>query len=141
MPGQTEAEKSGEQWPLAWMPAFLLHFRTSANVGAACAVAGVSRVTAYKARRQHSRFRAAWDAAFEDAVDGLEAAAWERARSHSDYLLWRLLASLRREKYADRVDVTVSIRQEAAKLAQRYGLDEAELIAEAEAIVSGKARA
>ena len=62
------------------------------------------------------------------------------ARDGNAFILWRLLASLRREKYADRVDVTVNIREQAAKLATRYGLDEAELIAEAEAIVSGKSR-
>lgn len=133
-------DRSTRDWPSDWMPVFLLSFRASGNIKSSCESAGITRAMAYKARKQFTRFREAWDEALEDAIDGLEQAAWERAQKQSDYLLWRLLASLRRDKYADRVDVTINIRQEAAKIAQRYGLDEAELIAEAEAIVAGKQR-
>lgn len=133
-------DTSTREWPLAWMPMFLLTFRASGNIKSSCEAAGVSRAMAYKARKQYSRFRDAWDEALEDAIDGLEQAAWDRAQKQSDYLLWRLLASLRREKYADRVDVTLNIRQAASVLAQKYGLDENEIVAEAEAIVSGKIR-
>lgn len=126
-----------QQWPLDWMPIFLLTFRKSANVKESCEASGVSRVMAYKARKQYARFRDAWDEALEDAVDTLEDAAWRRAKDSSDYLLWRLLASLRREKYADRVDVTINIKQEAAKLAAKYNLEEADIVAEAESIVAG----
>lgn len=132
------AEQKQEQaWPCDWMPPFLLALRNSANVRASCQAAGISRKEAYKRRASSARFREAWDEAIEDALDVLEAVAFQRARESSDFLLWRLLASRRRGVYGDRVDVTVNVRQEAKKLAQQYGLDEAELLAEAEAIIAG----
>jgi hypothetical protein len=132
---------SDQPWPLDWMPTFLLVFRNNANVKASCESAGISRVMAYKARKKYAGFRDAWDEALEDAVDMLEAAAWKRAQETSDFLLWRLLASLRREKYADKIDVTINIQQQAAELAEKYGLDAKEIVSMAEEIVSGAKRA
>lgn len=119
------------------MPRFLLALRDTANVRASCGAAGVSRAEAYRQRQKLTRFRNAWDEAVDDAVDTLEEVAWKRAKDESDYLLWKLLASLRRDKYGDQI--TVNVRNAARQLATQYGLDERELVAEAERIVSENA--
>lgn len=131
------SDRTSVEWPAPWMPAFLLAFRNSGNVRASCQAAGISRKEAYKQRQKLARFREAWDEALEDAADTLEAVAWQRARNGSDYLLWKLLASLRRDKFGDHV--TVNVRSAARQLATQYGLDERELVAEAERIVSESA--
>lgn len=134
-------QKPQEQpWPYDWMPPFLLALRNSANVRASCQAAGISRKEAYKRRATSARFREAWDEALEDAIDTLEGTAWKMARDGNAFILWRLLASLRREKYSDRVEVAVNIRQQAEALAEKYGLDAREIIAEAENIVAGAQR-
>lgn len=112
----------GQEWPSDWMPAFLLGLRGRANVREACEAAGISRTIAYRARTQSVRFRNAWDEAIEDALDTLEAEAWNRAKTISDYLLWRLLASYRREKFGDAVAIKVDYEREAERIAQEYGL-------------------
>lgn len=111
-----------QAWPADWMPAFLLALRNSANVRASCQAAGISRKEAYKQRGKSARFREAWDEAIEDALDVLEAEAWRRARASSDYLLWRMLASLRREKFGDAVRITIDYEREASRIAAEYGL-------------------
>ena len=97
------ADVREQAWPADWMPAFLLALRNSANVRASCQAAGISRKEAYKRRGTSARFREAWDEAIEDALDVLEAVAFQRAKASSDFLLWRLLASRRRDVYGDRV--------------------------------------
>lgn len=102
------AEVREQPWPADWMPAFLLALRNSANVRASCQAAGISRKEAYKRRGTSARFREAWDEAIEDALDVLEAVAFQRAKASSDFLLWRLLASRRRDIYGDRQAVEVA---------------------------------
>ena len=92
---------------------WLTVFRNSANVRVACEAVGVTRDAAYGRRRTHPTFRAAWDAAEQDAVDTLEAAAWKRARDTSDKLLMFLLQAHRPEKYAARI---VVIQKAASEL-------------------------
>lgn len=92
-----------QQWPQDWMPAFLAALRNSANVRASCQAVNITRANAYKARASSARFRTAWDDALADAVDVLEAVAWDRARKQSDWLLWKLLQAHRRDFYGDRV--------------------------------------
>lgn len=113
---------AAQSWPLPWMEAFLAALRNSANVRVACQAARVSRALPYKARKQSARFAAAWEDSLEDAVDTLEAVAWTRARTTSDYLLWRLLAANRREKYGDVIKVTIDLEAEARRIAEREGL-------------------
>lgn len=117
-----QMERNGADWPVPWMPAFLLAFRNSGNVRASCQAAGISRKEAYKRRASSARFREAWDEALEDATDTLEAVAWQRARNGSDYLLWKLLASLRRDKFGDAVRVTLDLEAEARRIATERGL-------------------
>jgi hypothetical protein len=118
-----ESPKTEEKdWPSPWMPVFLRALRNSANVRAACQAAGLTRAGAYKARGQSVRFSKAWDEALDDAIDTLEATAWQRARAGSDFILWRLLASLRREKYGDAIAVKVDLTAEAERIARERGL-------------------
>ena len=81
------AEQKQEQpWPYEWMPPFLLALRNSANVRASCQAAGISRKEAYKRRASLSKFREAWDEAVDDALDVLEAVAFQRAREFGKQL-------------------------------------------------------
>ena len=59
---------------------FLTEFRHSGVVSRAAKVAGVSRERVYQWRDQHEDFAQAWDEAFQEAVDSLEAEAWRRGR-------------------------------------------------------------
>lgn len=117
-----EQGATGTEWPMAWMPKFLLAFRESANVRESCDAAGISRTQAYKWRSKSARFRNAWDDAAEDAFDLLEKVAWTRAQDSSDMLLWRLLAAARREKFGDKVEVKLDLTAEAARIASEYNL-------------------
>lgn len=111
-----------QKWPYDWMAPFLVALRNSANVRSACRMAEVSRQHAYRARDKYKQFAATWDDCFEDAVDTLEAVAWDRARKQSDYLLWRLLATNRREKYGDTVTVRIDYEKEAERIARERNL-------------------
>ena len=91
--------------PRNWRDLFLQAFRNSANVRAACQAAGIDRTTVYKARQRSKEFAKAWQEAREDAIDALEAVAWQRARGGSDYLLWKLLESNRRSLYGNKVEL------------------------------------
>lgn len=84
-----------------WRPIFLRVLRNSGNVRAACTAAGITRQAAYKAREGSTEFAEAWADAVEDAVDGLEAVAIERARRSSDTLLIFLLKAHRPAKYRE----------------------------------------
>lgn len=136
------AEQPKPEWPLDWMPAFLAALRNSANVRASCQAAQIDRRFVYRARDKYTRFAAAWDDALEDAIDTLEAVAWQRARAQSDYLLWRLLAANRRDKYGDAVKVTIDLEAEARRIAEREGLSPEEagrIVSLAEHLQKGKA--
>lgn len=120
-----------------WQPAFLTALRNSGNIRAACQAAGITRAMAYHARKTKPVFAAEWDEAMNDAIDLLEAAAWQRARTQqSDTLTIFLLKSHRREVYGDRVDVTVELRETAERIAEQTGIDANELIREAERIAA-----
>ncbi len=74
---------------------------------AACQAAGITRQSAYEARDRDTAFRAQWEEALQEAVDALEAAAWQRAMTgQSDRLMEMLLRAHRPEKYRE------TIRQE-----------------------------
>ena len=64
-----------------WRGPFLLALRKRGNIKESCEKAGISREHAYDVRRNDPVFRAKWDAALEDAVDGLENQAWKMAMS------------------------------------------------------------
>lgn len=124
-----------------WQPAFLAMLRNSANIRLSCDAAGINRTIAYDAREADAEFRKRWDDALEDACDYLEAVARMRAiMGDSDLLKW-ILSAHRRDVYGQqaRVDINVTIRKEAERVAKELGLDAEDLIREAERIV-GKVR-
>ena len=109
---------------------FLRALAETANITAACAMAGISRDTAYRWRAHDHGFAAAWTEALDAATDALEAEARRRAmegvpepvvsggrvvldetgaplmvRRYSDRLMEVLLRAHRPEKYSPVVRV------------------------------------
>ncbi len=123
-----------------WQTPFLAAMRNSGNVRASCEVASISRVNAYKFRNNHPEFAAQWDNALQDAIDTLEAVAWQRARTGlSDQVLMMLLRAHRPDLYSERLRIQVTREQdiEALMRANNISHEEAEsAIAEAERILA-----
>lgn len=85
------------------MDRFLDKLREGANVQQACMAAGVPRRTVYNWRDKWATFRQEWEDALEDACDGLEDVAWQRAlRDRSDRMIMFLLKAHRPQKYMSR---------------------------------------
>ncbi len=78
---------------------FLAALAEGASVRDACRAAGIAPDTAYRWRRQSTRFAAAWDEALEQALDRLETVAYRRAYQASDRLLVWILANRRPERW------------------------------------------
>ena len=76
---------------LLWREAFLVAFRNSGNVLAACRTAGGTRRHVYKWRKQNAAFAREWREAEAEAFDLLAASARKRAMEGSDTLLIYLL--------------------------------------------------
>ena len=91
-----------------WEDRFLTLLESTFSVAAAASGAGIDRGTAYKRRDLHPDFRAKWEAALANAMDGLEEAAYRRAREMSDTLAIFLLKTRRPDLYRDRQDVTTT---------------------------------
>ena len=105
---------------------FLKELARMANVSAAAKKSKLPRSTAYDWYKADEEFATAWDEAVDVAVDGLEEAAWKRAkdgtlkpvyqrgekvgqvREYSDQLMVTLLKAHRPEKYRDRVSTELS---------------------------------
>jgi hypothetical protein len=146
--------------------AFIYSLRAGLSVSHAARLSGFARRTWYDRRAADPDLAAAWDDACEEGADRLEDEALRRAVegvrtekivtsqgralkdddgeyvkdvtiAYSDTLLIFLLKGRRPEKYADRHKVNVQIKQEAERLAASLGLDAADVLAEAERIVSG----
>ena len=75
----------------SWVKPFLTAFANSGNVRYACQLAGITRKTVYQRRATHADFSVQYAEAEEDAIDALEAVAWQRGRESSDTLLIFLL--------------------------------------------------
>ena len=111
---------------------FLGHLTATGNVSASARVAGYQRRTLYGWREQDAEFKAAWEDAAEQGVDGLEEEARRRAhdgveepvfyrgekvgavRKYSDLLLIFLLKGHRPEKYRERSEQVVKGKVEHA---------------------------
>ena len=110
-----------------WMPVFLATLRNSANVRAACDAAKIDRRTAYRNRDENPAFAERWDEAIEEACDGLEAAAWLRARRSSDTLMIFLLKAHRPERYRETIrTVTLNITPDDLRDLSDHDLDNLE---------------
>jgi hypothetical protein len=118
-----------------WAPRFLEVFAATGSVRLAASAAGISRDAPYKRARSNPAFAARWERAREDATDTLEAEARRRGLGGSDQLLMFLLRGLRPATYGQRVEMTFDLKGTVAALAAAEGLDPAELLAEAEAIL------
>ena len=124
-----------------WKSRFIDAFRNSGNVRASCQAAGISRAVCYRERDKNPAFKAAWDESLQDAVDTLEATAWQRARTGlSDQVLMMLLRAHRPNLYRERMHIEVTREQdiEVVMRARNLTRDEAELaVAEAERVLAG----
>ena len=84
-----------------WQPVFLEKYAETGNLSRSAEYADVSRTAVYKAKKQKA-FGEQFAAAREEAADGLEAVAFQRARETSDTLLIFLLKGLKPDVYAER---------------------------------------
>lgn len=140
---------------LKWCRAFLAAL---AKGGSPCKAARLARVDdsrPYQFRKESPEFACLWAHAKRSFRDSLRAEAQKRAvegwlepvfqqgrrvgqiRRKSDQVLLAMLRSNCKE-YRERVDLSVTIRERARKLAAESGLSEAELVATAERIASGE---
>jgi hypothetical protein len=93
-----------------WQEEFLAALEQAPNVSKACRAAEVSRQTAYRTRHEDPAFAASWDEAIDASLDGLEEAAFSRAKRESDTLTIFLLKSHRPERYRERQDLNLNVR-------------------------------
>lgn len=128
---------------------FLEHLAETANVKAACQVAGIARQTAYRWREEDTGFADEWAKALERGIEACESEAFRRAfegvdkpvyqggrmvgttREYSDSLAQFMLKAHAPEKYRERSDVHLHGALSVGKMS------EAELeaeIAEAQAL-------
>ena len=82
--------------------AFLDELRQRYSVYHACKAAGIGRTTVYAWRQDDDEFAKAWDAALADAVDVLEASAYQRALEGDTALTKFLLKGALPDKYKER---------------------------------------
>lgn len=88
-----------------WEDKFIALLGSSCNVALAAKGANISRKTAYQYRKQSVEFGQRWKEAKAEAVELLEAEAWQRARKQSDTLMIFLLKAHKPSKYQERMRV------------------------------------
>lgn len=88
-----------------WARDFLDALIRTCNVTLAAKAAGVPRRQVHKERVCNPEFAAAWDDAWEQALDILEAIALQRARERSDQMLMFLLKSYRPHRFRENVAI------------------------------------
>jgi hypothetical protein len=86
----------------AWEDNFIRLLGQMCNVTLAAKGAGIDRTTAYQYRRNSTEFAKRWKEAKSEAIELLEAKAWQRAQSTSDTLMIFLLKANKPNKYQDR---------------------------------------
>jgi hypothetical protein len=90
-----------------WEQKFLDLYKATGNVTLAAHGAGTARSNVYARRDNHPEFAARMDEAHIEAVERLEAEAWNRARKTSDTLLIFLLKALKPEMYRENIKITI----------------------------------
>lgn len=116
-------EHAGEN---VWRPAFLASMAQHGNVTVSARAAGISRNAAYYAYNTDPEFASAWDAAYQEACDLIEAEALRRATrgtqkgiyykgervdtevEYSDTLMLAMLKGHKPDKYGDKVTIRMS---------------------------------
>jgi hypothetical protein len=136
--------------------AFLAAYSTLGNLSATERLTGIARQRHHEWVKADPAYLADFLIAQEQAIDALESEARRRAvngvekpvyqggklvgsvQEYSDTLLIFLLKGARPDKYRERVDMTVNIRDRAAKIADELGVPVEDVIAEAERIAAGR---
>ena len=100
--------KKEREMDTSWHARFLELLGTTCNVTLSARGAGIIPNTAYEHRKAFPEFATAWDEAKEQAIEILEAEAWQRARKQSDVLMIFLLKAHKPDKYREQqhLDVT-----------------------------------
>lgn len=140
---------------LKWCRAFLAALAKTGSVTKAASLARIQRIRPYRFRKESPEFARLWLQAKQAFRDSLRAEAQKRAvegwlepvfqqgrkvgqiRRKSDQVLLAMLRANCKE-YRERVDLSVTIREQARKLAEKSGLNEVELVAVAERIAKGE---
>lgn len=91
-----------------WQERFLKIYRVSGNVTLAANGANISRQHVYREMDASPEFKAEVDRARLEAIDILEATAFDRARKQSDVLLMFLLKGFKPEVYRENHVVTIN---------------------------------
>lgn len=136
--------------------AFLKAFAETGTLTHAAEAAGCDRSAHYYWMEHDPEYPALFTEAAHRANDSLEREARRRAiegteepiyhngrvvgavHKYSDTLLIFLMKGALPSKYRERIDVTMDVTTEVRRLAGELGLDEAEVMAEAQAILAGK---
>lgn len=136
--------------------AFIAAFADVGTITHAAREAGIHRHTHYAWMEADEQYAVAFRAAEKAAAENLEREARRRAyegvdepvyqggkevgriRKYSDTLLIFLLKGALPSKYRERVEITTDVNAEVRRLAAELGLDEAEVMAEAQAILSAR---
>lgn len=91
-----------------WQPVFLAALRKQPNVLKAARAAGVSRVMAYRVRKESPEFAAKWEEAVMDAIDNIEGIAMDLAKlrdpKHNNLRMFMLRAHMP-DVYGDKSEV------------------------------------
>ena len=111
------------------------------NISAVARAFKTNRQKIYDFMEQHPTVKRAREEARESMLDNAESALYRQALNGDTTALIFLLKTQGYQRgYQERQHVTmdVNIRQEAERLAQEYGLDPDEVLAEAERIVKAR---
>ena len=100
----------------AWEKKFLELYKATGNVSLSAYGSGTARSNVYARREDSPEFAARMDAAHIEAVETLEAEAWNRARKTSDVLLIFLLKALKPQMYRENIKVTLEYNLSAEQI-------------------------
>lgn len=135
---QTSSKRTKMPAPRVWMPRFLEAYRlTGCNMTQAARMAGVDRTTALKAKLRSKSFAAALAAIEPEPVEAVELTLYQRALAGESWAVKLYLRAHKPELYGERISVDLNL---VSKLAAELGLDEAEILAEAESLVRDSGR-
>jgi hypothetical protein len=136
--------------------AFLAAFAEHGTLTHAARAAATDRSSHYYWLEHDPEYPALFQSAAQRSNDALEREARRRAvegtekpvyhngkvvgtiREYSDVLLIFMMKGNMPSKYRERIDITMDISTEAKRVAAELGLDEATVLAEAEAILNGR---
>ena len=101
-------KKRGKPVDTSWHARFLEILSQSCNVTLACKAVNVRPKTAYEHKKEMPDFAEEWEEAKDQAVEILEAEAWQRARKQSDVLMIFLLKAHNPAKYREQAQLDIT---------------------------------